>query len=65
MATTNGHLEGSALDESQSYFLNTAQQVTDIFVDLAKGYQKAAEGTVRLSFANLKALNSIVNSYKE
>ena len=65
MPTNNGRKETTALEEYQSLLLKTNQQVTDILVDFALGYQKAAESTLRLSFANLKALTNIANTNKE
>ncbi len=60
MATTNGQTQPDPLEQYQGYLLKTTEQVSDLVVELGKGYQQALEGAVRLSFANLKALNAFI-----
>jgi hypothetical protein len=60
MAATNGQVQSDALEQFLSYLLKANGQATDLVVELGKGYQQALQGTMRLSFANLKALNAFI-----
>ncbi len=57
--TTNGRAELKVLEDYQSRLLRATQEITEATVEFGKGYGQAAEGLIRLSFANLKVLTTI------
>ncbi len=60
MAANNGHVATpNVVEDYQRQLLTANQQLTDALVTVGKGYQQAVETSVRLSFAQVKALSEL------
>ncbi|MSQ12275.1 MAG: hypothetical protein EXR48_06270 [Dehalococcoidia bacterium] len=66
MPTSNGHAEyPGLLQDYQHQVLALNQQFSDSLMMIGKGYQEVAEAAVKASFAQVKALSSLVTPQAE